>query len=71
MARRLQAQGRKADYAPRLWEIISLQERVRVLSPFGMAYLRENLLDEVAVLIDNGAKLHVDMPEEYFSDEDE
>lgn len=48
-----------------------MQERVRVLSPFGMAYLRENLLDEVAVLIDNGAKLHVDMPEEYFPDEDE
>lgn len=37
----------------------------------GDAYLPENLLDEAAVLVDDGAKLDVEMPEEYFSDEDE
>ena len=37
----------------------------------GDVYLLENLLDEAAVLVDEGAKLHVDMPEEYFPDEDE
>ena len=36
-----------------------------------MAYLLGNLLDEAAVLVDEGAKLHVDAPEEYFFDEDE
>ena len=36
-----------------------------------MAYLLENPLEEVAVLVDDGAKLHVEMPEEYFLDEDE
>lgn len=71
MAKRPQTQGRKADYTPRLREIISLHERGRVLSPLGRAYLLENLSEEVAVLVDDGAKLHVDAPEEYFLDEDE
>ena len=42
-----------------------------LLSPLGMTYLLESLLDEAAVLVDEGAKLHVEMPEEYFFDEDE
>ena len=37
----------------------------------GDAYLPEHLLDEAAVLVDDGAKLDVEMPEEYFSDEEE
>ena len=48
-----------------------MHERGRVLSPLGRAYLLENLSEEVAVLVDEGAKLHVDAPEEYFFDEDE
>lgn len=48
-----------------------MHERGRVLSPLGRAYLLENLSEEVAVLVDDGAKLHVDAPEEYFLDEDE
>ena len=36
-----QTQGRKADYTPRLREILSLHEKGRVLSPLGMAYLLE------------------------------
>lgn len=37
----------------------------------GDEYLLENLLDEVAVLIDDGEKLHANMPEEHFQYEEE